>query len=411
MQMADRLNFVIIEDDQVVGEEYARLLKQNDHDVTILNSSTDAVDKINEIRPDCVLCDLLLPGMDGLELFQRLRQNDDMYQPTFIIITGKQYEYDQRRALELGVDGYIIKPIIKETFAEELMKIIKRKMVIDFWGCRGTLTVPGKQTVIYGGHTNCITLMIANKHYLIFDAGTGIKALSNFLVKNNKLPINAKIFITHPHYDHICGIPFFAPLYQKGNQFEILGPNQHGHKLDKVIANQMDSVYFPVTMKEFASQITFRGLTEETFFIDDVKVESIYLNHPGRCLGYRVSINGKSFCYITDNELHLEDSPHYNQFQVDKLINFIKDASVLVIDTMYTDSEYKSKAGWGHSCVSRVIDIADKANVKLLCLHHHDPDQTDDDIDRKLEEANALLKARNSKTRCIAPHEGDKLVI
>jgi phosphoribosyl 1,2-cyclic phosphodiesterase len=135
------------------------------------------------------------------------------------------------------------------------------------------------------------------------------------------------------------------------------------------------------------------------------------LNHPGRCLGFRVQYNNKIFCYITDHELYLEDVPYYNQFEVDRLINFIKEANVLVIDTTYTDAEYVSKIGWGHSCVSRVVDIADKAQVKLLCIYHHDPDQLDKNIDFKLREATKLLESRHSVTRCIAPREGEKIFI
>lgn len=409
--MAEKLHFVIIDDDAVVLEEYSRLLTQAGYTVTALTSSANALEKIIELQPDCVICDLLMPGVDGLELFQELRKMDNIDQPSFIVVTGKQYEYDQRRALELGVDAYINKPIKQETFLDELLEIIHDKIVVEFWGCRGTLPVSGKKALKYGGNTNCVTLNLAQKHFFIFDAGTGIKELSNYLVNKDEFPLTAQIFISHPHYDHINGIPFFAPLYMTGNKFEILGANQHGQHLDKVISGQMDSIYFPVTMKEFSAQITFRALKEESFAIDDIIVKTILLNHPGRCLGYRVEFKGKSFSYVTDNELYLEDSPHYSQFEVDRLINFIKDTNVLVIDTTYTDEEYKKKIGWGHSCISRAVDVADKAKVKLLCLYHHDPDQTDADIDIKLEEANALLSVRQSLTRCIAPREGDKIVI
>ena len=135
------------------------------------------------------------------------------------------------------------------------------------------------------------------------------------------------------------------------------------------------------------------------------------LNHPGKCLGYRVQYKQKVFCYVTDNELYLDDSPKYNQADVDRLVSFIQDVDVLVIDSTYTDEEYAKKIGWGHSCISRVIDIADKAKVKLLCLFHHDPAQFDDDIDEKLKQANVLLKERHSTTQCIAPKEGDKIEI
>jgi ribonuclease BN (tRNA processing enzyme) len=164
-------------------------------------------------------------------------------------------------------------------------------------------------------------------------------------------------------------------------------------------------------MSEFGAKITFRDLSEETFEIDDLHISTIFLNHPGKCLGYRIQHKNKSFCYITDNELYLEESPNYSQFEVDRLVNFIKDTNVLVIDSTYTDEEYFRKIGWGHSCISRVVDVAHQARVKLLCLYHHDPDQFDKEIEQKLKQAKALLKARRSKTRCIAAREGEKVII
>jgi phosphoribosyl 1,2-cyclic phosphodiesterase len=284
-------------------------------------------------------------------------------------------------------------------------------MEIQFWGVRGTLPVPGKKTIRYGGNTNCVTLRLGKKIFFIFDAGTGIKALSNYLIQNQELPISAKIFITHPHYDHINGIPFFSPLYLKGNKFEILGPDHSDIRFEQLISKQMNRIYFPVTVKEFGATIKYHSIEERTFYRDRLRIQTIPLNHPGNSLGYRVQYKNKSFCYITDNELYLRNSPYYHQSDIDRLIHFIHKTDVLVIDSTYTDSEYREKTGWGHSCVSRAVDIADKAKVKTVCLYHHDPDQTDKDIDNKLKQAKALLKSRQSKTRCIAPREGSKLII
>jgi phosphoribosyl 1,2-cyclic phosphodiesterase/ActR/RegA family two-component response regulator len=413
MAQKQKMHFLIIDDDKVTVDIYARLLTQAGHRVTSVSSGglAQVLTQITNLEPDCILCDLLMPELDGLEVFQSTRKIHHIKQPTFIIITSKLFEFDRRQAFELGVDGYITKPINPQTFVSDIIEIVMGSMVVQFWGVRGTFPVPGRNTIRYGGNTNCVTLCIAKRYFFIFDAGTGIKSLSNYLLAENKLPISAKIFITHPHYDHINGIPFFVPLYMPGNEFEILGTNHGDESIENLISNQMDSVYFPITIKEFAAKLSFRNLGEESFYIDSLHIKSILLNHPGRCLGFRVEHKDRSFCYITDNELYLESSPHYNQHEVDRLIHFIQGTDFLVIDCTYTDEEYLKRVGWGHSCVSRVIDVADKADVKVMCLYHHSPDEFDLDIDLKLSQAKSLLKSRKSKTRCIAAREGEKFVI
>lgn len=406
-----KIHFLIVDDDKVAAQMHADLLEKGGHQATVITSSTDVLKQITKLQPDCIICDLMMPELDGMELFHEIRKLKNIKQPTFVILTAKVFDFDQRHSLELGVNGYLTKPINTKTFLDDLLKIIHETMIVKFWGVRGTLPVSGKDTNKYGGSTNCVTLSLAKKHYFIFDAGTGIKKLSNYLLEENIFPVKAKIFISHPHYDHINGLPFFVPLYMKGNEFEILGTHQRNVTIEKLIVNQMDSVYFPITVKEFGAKINYRDLKEERFAIDDVNVQTILLNHPGRCLGYRVEYKDKIFCYVTDHEFYSKDSPNYNQFDVDRVINFIHKADILIIDTTYSDNEYVKKVGWGHSSVSRVVEVADEAQVKLLCLFHHDPDQLDKDITAKLEYAISLLNSRNSKTQCIAPHKGDEIFI
>ena len=405
------LHFLIVDDDTSTIEIYKRLLERDGHQVTSLTSSIDVLAKIAEIKPDCVLCDLIMPNFDGIDVFKKLRDQNNFSRPLFIIVTSKHFDSDRKRAVDMGVDGYLTKPINPETFVNEILEILQETLTIQFWGIRGTLPVPGEKTVRYGGNTNCVTLTVAKKHFFIFDAGTGIKELSNHLVEKNVFPMKAKILITHPHYDHINGLPFFAPLFMSGNEFEVIGTGQDDKNIEALISSQMDSVHLPFTIKQFAAQLTFKDINEEEFFIGDVGVRTMLLNHPGKCLGYRMEYKNKSFCYITDNELYLENNPHYNHFELERLIQFIKDTDVLVMDATYTDEQYLQKTDWGHSCISQVVDVADKAGVKLLCLYHHDPDQDDKDIDLKLQSAKSLLKARDSRTVCIAPREGEKIVI
>lgn len=404
-------HFLVVDDDKSTAELSKELLEKAGNTVSLFTSSKEALKQVATVAPDCIISDLMMPDLDGLDLYQAVRKLPLEKQPVYIILTSKVFEFDRRRAFEMGVDGYLNKPPRPEMFVNDVLEIINKEMIVEFWGVRGTLPVSGEHTLLYGGNTNCVTLSLAKKQYFIFDAGSGIKRLSNHLIKQKAFPLSAKIFISHPHYDHINGIPFFVPLYMKGNEFEFYGSPAGDMNLEKIISNQMDGIYFPVTVKEFAAKISFRDLGEETFNIDDIKIQTILLNHPGKCLGFRVEYNNKVFCYVTDHEFYLKDLPYYNQFDVDRIVEFIREADMLVIDTTYTDTEYAAKIGWGHSCVTRVVDIADQAKVKLLCLYHHDPDQLDKDINYKVQEANEMLQLRHSTTRCIAPKEGEKICI
>lgn len=410
MSEKKELHFFIVEDDLETAKLYGLILKQAGHKVTICEPKKNKLQQIIDLNPDCVISDIIMPDLNGLDLLQQVRSNNTIKQPKFIMLTGKIYDFDYRHAIQLGADGYLYKPIDPDKFLEKIMNIVNDNVVVTFWGIRGTLPIPGKNTSRYGGHTSCVSLKIGNKYFFIFDAGTGIKALSDHLTAEKKV-INATIFITHIHYDHVSGIPFFTPFYTKGNKFDILGPIYAGMGIQKLIAGLMDSYYFPITMREFSANLAFKDLKEETLIIHDVKVDTLFLNHPGQCLGYRVRYQDKIFCYITDNELYLQNSPFYNEFNHERLLQFIQNANVLIIDTTYTDEEYLNKVNWGHSCITPVMQIAHQANVCKVCLFHHDPSQTDKDIDAKLQHANEVLKNLGSKTTCIAPAEGDELIV
>lgn len=290
-------------------------------------------------------------------------------------------------------------------------KKMQKQMMIQFWGVRGNLPVPGEDTLRYGGNTNCVTVHIPDKPLLIFDAGSGIRKLSESLGDTRAKPITGKIFISHPHWDHINALPYFGPLYVETNEFEFLAGCPENTTVKDLLLGQMDLVHFPVTIEVMNSTMHFRQLAEETFSFDGIQVQTMRLNHPGICLGYRVQYHNAVFCYVTDNELPLKDSTDYSQVFVDKLRQFIQGADVLVIDCTYTDEEYLQKIGWGHSCISTVVDLANKAKVKRLCLFHHHPLQKDKQIDEKLNSAVKRLKDQGSQTVCLAPKEGDKIII
>lgn len=407
MTPGEKLMFFVVDDDPEILEFVTSVLESEGHRVHGYTDGKTVLSEAISKRPDCVLIDLMMPGIDGLELCQKLSERKELSGTKLIIISAKAFEADRTGAYEFGAHGYIVKPLDAGTFIEQLTRILEDKMELTFWGVRGTLPVPGEKTLKYGGNTSCVSIEFAKGPFLIFDAGTGIKALSDHLAARKPGPMGAKIFISHPHWDHINALPFFGPLYIPGNEFEILGTSHGNVGMRQMISAQMDGIYFPIRLKQFGARVYFRDLEEEEFSLGDgITIKTKLLNHPGKCLGYRIEYGGRSICYITDNELDLEDGEFFNPFYMKNLINFVRGTDVLITDTTYTDAEYASKVGWGHSCVGRVADLAHDAEVKSLHLFHHDPDQTDADIDRKFELAQARLKEKNSAVECLAPSEG-----
>jgi phosphoribosyl 1,2-cyclic phosphodiesterase len=405
------MKFFIVDDDPDTLALVSRLLTDAGHEVVVRGSSTGAVRDIPEARPDCVITDLMMPVMDGFELTKELRRRSELAGMKILILSAKSYDFDRRRAKEMGADGYITKPINRETFLEVINEIMSGQIAVRYWGVHGTLPAPGEAYTRYGGNTPCVSVEVSGEPLYIFDCGSGIKRLSDRVMADSAERFSGRIFISHTHWDHINTVPFFAPLYVRGNQIELFGPYQGDLTIERAISAQMESVYFPVTIREFGARLVFRDLREESLEFGPVRIDTMLLRHPGYCLGYKLTCRKHSVCYITDNELYLPTDPRHDARYVQNLADFVRGADVLITDTTYRDHEYPSKVDWGHSCVSQVADLAARADVKRLHLFHHDPDQTDKDIDAKLEETRAELRRLGSKVECEAPAEGSALVL
>lgn len=396
----------IVDDDIGTTEVETALLEKSGFTVRSSNDASLAVEKIIEWQPDIILLDLVMPKVDGMRLCNTLKQREELKKCAIIILSSKVFEYDKKMALQQGAEGYITKPLTLNKLNSVMDSLTK--MDLTFWGTRGTLPVPGKDSLKYGGNTPCISLSMKNRLF-VFDAGSGIKCLSDQLMKNGTKRKEAHLFITHPHWDHINAFPFFIPLYIQGNSIKVYGPSQGAKSIETIMSDQMDGVYFPVTVREFGAHVSYEDLSEGPYRIDGIDVQTKLLNHPGNCLGYRVSHQGKSVCYITDNELYFPEMEGYSEDFVNSLMEFITGCDVLIHDTTYFDNEYKTKVNWGHSCVSQVVHLAHDAKVKTLCLFHHDPSQTDADIERKKEQADDILANLGSNTRCLIATEGETL--
>ncbi len=405
------MKFFLVDDDPDTLALVEWLLNKAGHEVVTCGSSAEALRDIPTVHPDCVITDLMMPGMDGFELTRELRRCTELASMKILILSAKNYDFDRRRAKEMGADGYLTKPINRETLLHSINEIVSDRIAVHYWGVHGTLPVPGPRYARYGGNTSCVSVDVGGEPLYVFDCGSGIKGLSDRIMTSPTTRFSARIFISHTHWDHINTVPFFTPLYLRGNQIEIFGPYQGDLTIERAISAQMESVYFPVTVREFGARLMFRDLREESLEFGPVRIDTMLLRHPGYCLGYKLTCRNRTICYITDNELYLPTHPQHDARYVQNLANFVRGADVLITDTTYRDHEYPSKVDWGHSCVSQVAELAARAEVKRLHLFHHDPDQTDDDIDIKLNETRAALERLGSKVVCEAPAEGSDLVL
>ena len=405
------MKFFIVDDDPDTLALVSRLLTDAGHEVVVRASSTGAIRDIPEARPDCVITDLMMPVMDGFEMTRALRARSELAGMKILILSAKSYDFDRRRAKEMGADGYLTKPINRETFLQSINEIVSGQVAVRYWGVHGTLPAPGAAYTRYGGNTPCVSVEVSGEPLYIFDCGSGIKKLSDRVMAESGERFSGRIFISHTHWDHINTVPFFAPLYVRGNQIELFGPYQGDLTIERAISAQMESVYFPVTIREFGARLMFRDLREESLEFGPVRIDTMLLRHPGYCLGYKLTCREHVICYITDNELYLPTDPRHDARYVERLADFVRRADVLITDTTYRDHEYPSKVDWGHSCVSQVADLAARAEVKRLHLFHHDPDQTDVEIDLKLDETRKELARLGSSVVCEAPAEGSVLVL
>ena len=253
------------------------------------------------------------------------------------------------------------------------------QFLVRFWGVRGSIPSPGPHTVKYGGNTSCVEMLVGGQR-LIFDGGTGLRQLGIALLQQTT-PVEAAIFFSHSHWDHIQGFPFFTPAFVPGNRFRIYGaiaPN--GATIEQRLDDQMLHPNFPVPLQVMRGNLEFCNLViGEPLQLGDIRVENALLNHPGQSVGYRVSWGGKVATYITDTE-HLSDGLNEN------VMSLAQDADVMIYDATYTDEEYHhpsfGKVGWGHSTWQEGVKVARAARVKKLIIFHHDPSHKDDFMDQ-----------------------------
>ena len=246
---------------------------------------------------------------------------------------------------------------------------------VTCWGTRGSIPAPGPATVRFGGNTSCVEVRAAGCR-LIFDAGTGIRALSGSVADEGR-PLDAHLFVSHYHWDHIQGFPFLAQLYDPKTKLRVHGPMQGDVPVDEALEGQMSPLYFPVPLQAIAASVEFATADGSPWCGDGVCVDAFRVNHPGVTYGYRVSAGGATAVYIPDNELGDAPDPAWSR----GLVEFVGGADLLLHDAMLSDDEYVLRRGWGHSTFAQAVRLAEEAGVRRLGLFHHAPDRSDAELE------------------------------
>lgn len=380
-----------------------------------------------------------MPRCNGFQVCRALREKcAQLPNLTIIVTTNRSFATDRLNAFESGADHYLVKPVL----ADEILRLMAGTAaasaenkpapgatapaaqlptgnLLRFWGVRGSIPTPGAGTVFYGGNTTCVELR-ADGQLIVLDSGSGIRLLGQHLAAEFKgRSLELTLLLTHTHWDHIQGFPFFAPAYIPNNSVRITGYEGYRKGLESTLTVQMESNFFPIGLRQLPSNITFEEQLEMDFHVGPVRVRSLFANHPGICVGYRLDTSTGSVAFLPDHESYARMRLHpraggeqgpatqdYCRAEEQKLIEFLRDVDVLIIDSQYDEAEYQSRIGWGHSCYQDSVTTALAAGAKQLFLFHHDPMHDDARVSRMVGHAREIVATRGAALQVEAAREG-----
>lgn len=409
------------------------------------STGNEVMEKLASFEPHLVYVDLLLPEMHGIELIKRIRANPKSEGTGVILSSTNSMIQNFHAAVKEGVDYFLAKPfdipflyilfdrffegtLLPESFNSELPSPSKTEhqyhpkshdpnSYIRFWGTRGSNSVSGHEFIRFGGNTSCLEVR-HGEDLIIFDAGTGILPLGKELAKTKCKTFH--IFLSHTHWDHITGFPFFEPVYDPEVQVVIWSPVGFEKSTKELFTEMLAYAYFPVRLEDIRAKISFNDLRDgHPVSIGDITVDSTYAFHPGSTLCFKIHVAGKTYVYATDNELFLgyhgnpnavgKDHPLAQSHQ--SLIEFFSGCDTWIHEAQYTPLEYQRRVGWGHSSISNAVIMCRFAGIEEWIVTHHDPKHTDELLLEKLELHKDILLDCNLHCHVQMAFDGMKLLL
>ena len=406
---------VLVDDDADIRRISEKRLRAAGYEVFTAADGLAGLEVIRAEKPKVVLLDLMMPKMHGYAVCQEIRKDPELRGIQIIVTSAKAYPVDIQKAKDMGANSYLTKPFDLEEMVQQVKSAMQSSgpaLTVRFWGTRGSCPTPGSTYVRYGGNTSCVEVRSGDA-ILMFECGTGAREMGMALDAENKgKPLDVHVFISHTHWDHIQGFPFFTPAYSPGNRITVYSLRGSDKSLEKVFTGQMDASYFPVSLTDLSGRLKFVEL-DGVVQIGETRISHIYLNHPGLALGFRVEVGSKSVVYMTDHELYSRISgENAHTRKLDNEVNeFARGASLYIREAQYTDEEYPSKKGWGHSTWRDALESAHAAQVKMLALYHHDPMRDDAGIDQVVADCQQHIQEHGMSFSCFAAADNQQIIL
>jgi CheY-like chemotaxis protein len=439
MSAEPKRKILVTDDDADIANLMKIILTKAGYEIQTAADGEECLEKVGSFRPELAILDIMMPKLHGFDALKRIKEDEKTRDIGVILCSAKSYKPDIDTAMEAGAFGYIVKPFKKEELlakvedyfskrtgevplgkAEEqkapeaeryLPEIDPGRGYLKLWGTRGSIPVAGPEYVHFGGNTSCISFTYDDE-VVIFDAGSGIREVGAHLAKEG--PRKIHIFIGHTHWDHIQGFPFFIPAYIPGFELVIYGASGFGKDLESIFRGQLDKDYFPVEMEDMRATIEFKHVHESPVEIGPFRVYWEYTIHPGATLGFKIAVGDRVIGYISDNEFlqgYLGNPalvepgsdlllPHW------KIVEFLSDIDLFVGEAQYTNQEYRTKIGWGHSSVSNACALARLAGIKRWIVTHHDPGHDDRFIQQKFSLQKQILEEMGHKVELSCGFDG-----